>query len=98
MRNLYLISYDVADDRRRTKVFKKLKGHGEAVQYSVFRCRLSATEKLKLRAQLWDMLNLNEDRLLVIDLGPVDSTGPDRWETWGLPLTDSAQMIGPQVI
>ena len=36
MRNVFLVAYDVADDKRRTKVFKKLKGRGEAVQYSVF--------------------------------------------------------------
>lgn len=98
MRNLFLVSYDVADDKRRAKVFKKLKGRGEAVQYSVFRCKLSATEKLQLRGELWEVLNLGEDRLLLIDLGPADGTGDDRWETWGCPLTDPANFSGPMVV
>lgn len=33
------------------------------------------------------MLYLGDDRLLLIDLGPVDGTG-DRWETLGCPLLD----------
>lgn len=98
VRNVYLISYDVADDKRRAKVFKKLKGRGEAVQFSVFRCHLSVTEKLTLRGELWDVLNPNEDRLLLIDLGPVGASGTDCWETWGCPLADPAHFDGPQVI
>ena len=98
MRNIFLISYDVADDKRRNKVFKKLKGRGEAVQFSVFRCALSPTEKLTLRTELWDVLNLNEDRLLLLDLGPADASGTERWETWGNPLVDSANFDGPQVV
>lgn len=98
MRNVFLISYDVADDKRRAKVFKKLKGRGEAVQFSVFRCKLSPTEKLTLRGELWEVLNLNEDRLLLIDLGPADASGTDRWETWGCPLVDPAYFDGPQVV
>ncbi len=98
MRNLFLISYDVADDKRRAKVFKKLKGRGEAVQYSVFRCKLSAMERLTLRGELWEVLNLNEDRLLLIDLGPADASGSERWETWGCPLCDPANFDGPMVV
>ena len=98
MRNLFLVSYDVADDKRRAKVFKKLKGRGEAVQYSVFRCKLSAMERLTLRGELWEVLNLNEDRLLLIDLGPADAGGSERWETWGCPLSDPANFDGPMVV
>ena len=98
MRNLFLVSYDVADDKRRAKVFKKLKGRGEAVQYSVFRCKLSAMERLTLRGELWEVLNLNEDRLLLSDLGPADASGSERWETWGCPLSDPANFDGPMVV
>jgi len=98
MRNLYLVAYDVTDDKRRNKIFKKLKGRGDALQYSIFRCRLSPTEKLSLRAELWDLLNLSEDRLLLIDLGPADGSGAEKWETWGNPLVDIAHFDGPQVV
>lgn len=98
MRNVYLIAYDVADDKRRTKIFKKLKGRGDAVQLSVFRCRLSLTEKLTLRAELWDILNKSEDRLLLLDLGPQDGRGDEAWEVWGKELIDPANFDGPQIV
>jgi CRISPR-associated protein Cas2 len=98
MRNTYLIAYDVADDKRRTKIFKKLKGRGEAVQYSIFRCGLSPTEKLTLRTELWDLLNLEEDRLLLLDLGPEDGRGLEAWETWGKEVVDPANFSGPQIV
>ena len=98
MRNIYLVAYDVTDDKRRTKIFKKLKGRGEAVQYWVFRCKMTASERLILRGELWEVLNLNEDRLLLIDLGPADGSGAERWETWGCPLSDPANFDGPMVI
>jgi CRISPR-associated protein Cas2 len=37
---LYLVSYDISDDRRRTKLAKKLKDFGDRVHYSVFECLL----------------------------------------------------------
>ena len=37
---LIVVSYDVPDDRRRTRLAHILKDFGERVQYSVFECRL----------------------------------------------------------
>ena len=34
--NLYLVCYDIEDDRERTRVANYLVGRGERVQYSVF--------------------------------------------------------------
>ncbi len=39
---LYLISYDISVDRRRTRIAKILEGFGQRVQYSVFECDLEA--------------------------------------------------------
>lgn len=36
MKQFIVVSYDVVDDRRRTKVMKTLKNFGAHVQYSVF--------------------------------------------------------------
>jgi CRISPR-associated protein Cas2 len=41
---LTLISYDIADNKRRMKVQQLLKGYGSRVQRSVFECRLSGQE------------------------------------------------------
>ena len=37
----YLVSYDIPDDRRRTRLAKTLKDYGGRVQYSVFECLLN---------------------------------------------------------
>jgi len=40
---LWLISYDIVDDRRRRAVEKLLQARGERVNFSVFECFLNAT-------------------------------------------------------
>ncbi len=56
-----IISYDIVEDRRRTKVMKLLKGYGTRVQYSVFECILSTPELLKLGRELRDLIDANTD-------------------------------------
>jgi CRISPR-associated protein Cas2 len=36
-----VVAYDISDDKRRTRLHKKLKAYGLAVQYSVFECLLN---------------------------------------------------------
>ena len=38
---VWVICYDVVEDKRRNQVFKALQGFGQNVQYSVFECELS---------------------------------------------------------
>lgn len=38
---MYLISYDLSNDRLRQKLAKELENYGQRVQYSVFECRIS---------------------------------------------------------
>ncbi len=38
----YLVSYDIPDNKRRTKLAKLLEDFGDRVQYSVFECILDA--------------------------------------------------------
>ncbi|MDX2137010.1 MAG: CRISPR-associated endonuclease Cas2 [Chloroflexota bacterium] len=60
---LYLIAYDIPDDKRRTKVHKILSGFGDWTQYSVFECFLDKRELVELRAKLHDILEPSEDSL-----------------------------------
>jgi CRISPR-associated protein Cas2 len=69
-RRVYLCTYDVSDDKRRTKLFELLKDHGEHVQYSVFLCSLTSMELIRLEADASDIIHQQEDQLLVIDIGP----------------------------
>jgi CRISPR-associated protein Cas2 len=66
------VTYDITDDRRRAAVYKTLRGYGDHLQYSVFRCDLSERRRVELAAALHDLLDHAADQVLVIDLGPVD--------------------------
>lgn len=74
--HLYLITYDIRDDKRWRRVFKLMKGFGEWLQLSVFQCRLSRRRHAELVALLDGIIKHNEDALLVIDLGPADKVEP----------------------
>lgn len=43
-RALWLVAYDVSDDRRRRSLESALHAFGERVQYSVFECRFTLAE------------------------------------------------------
>lgn len=58
-----IISYDVVDDRRRTKVFKLLKGYGTHVQYSVFECDLDTEQFARLGQLLKQQIDLHTDSI-----------------------------------
>lgn len=85
MRKVFLICYDVCDAKRLRKVYKTLKGAGDALQYSVFRCELTPEEKQDLLSELWEIINPGQDRLLFANLGPVEGRGFDCLEYWGEP-------------
>jgi len=69
-RSHFLVSYDIADDARRTKVFEICKDHGNHVQYSVFLCELDPRELVVLREALRAEIHQREDQILLVDLGP----------------------------
>lgn len=64
-----LVCYDIRDEKRYRKVFKIVKGAGQAVQYSIFRCRLDDLETERLRWRLSQVMD-PEDALLIVDLCP----------------------------
>lgn len=76
MEHLYVISYDIADDKRWRQVFRIMKGHGEWLQYSVFQCRLDRQRYVQIQVELNEAIHHREDHVLILDLGPVDSANP----------------------
>ena len=58
---LILVSYDVPDDRRRTKLAHTLKDFGQRVQYSVFECLLDEDEIARLSARVAKLTDPAED-------------------------------------
>jgi len=70
MRLVYLVTYDVSNDKRLRRVFKLMRGYGDHIQYSVFRCELSDRERAELITRLADLINHHEDQVLLFPLGP----------------------------
>ena len=75
-RRFTIVSYDVTDDKRRDRVAGVLLDYGDRVQYSVFCCQVSAREMVQLQTSLKERLNLEQDRVLLIDAGPVEGQKP----------------------
>lgn len=56
-----IVSYDIPQDNRRTKIAKTLEGFGRRVQYSVFECRLKPPQLERLRLELEQLMDEEED-------------------------------------
>jgi len=64
-----------------------MRGYGEALQYSVFCCDLTASEKTILRSELHTLINHREDQILFVNLGNSISQRADNLETLGRSLS-----------
>jgi CRISPR-associated protein Cas2 len=91
MRNVVFVSYDISDDKRLRAVSKYMRGRGDRVQYSVFRCELSATEHARLIMGLADLIDHDADQVLLIDTGPAEGRGAERVEALGRPFVTAAR-------
>ena len=70
MRQAFVVSYDVSDPKRLRRVFQTLRGYGDHIQLSVFRCELTPIELIELREALRGIIHHGEDQVLFVDLGP----------------------------
>ena len=75
VRQTYVVSYDISDPKRLRKVFKLMKGYGEHVQLSVFRCELTHRALVELRARLGEIIHHVQDQVLFVDVGPEEGRG-----------------------
>ena len=64
----FIVAYDVADPKRLRKVARACEDFGLRRQYSVFLCRLTAAALVRLKARLYDVINLDQDQVLFIPL------------------------------
>lgn len=85
MRNTYLVCYDICDERRLRRVFRICRNYGNHLQYSIFECDLSPSEKLQLERELSEVIQHDEDQVLFVDLGPVEQRGERVITAIGLP-------------
>ena len=65
MTTLYLVAYDLPDDKRRTRLFKLLCGFGNHTQYSFFECFLNEKELVELRARVEKIVDKTEDNVRI---------------------------------
>jgi len=92
MRKRYLIAYDVSDDKRRNAIFKALMGNGDHVQFSVFLCQLNAVELERLKGALGESLNVRQDQVVILDLGPAETELASRLDCIGKAYTPPARV------
>ncbi len=83
MRNRFLVTYDVSDDKRLRQVFKRLRQFGLHVQFSVFECELSPRELALMRAALGEVIHHQEDQVILADLGPAEGRGSECLSSMG---------------
>jgi CRISPR-associated protein Cas2 len=61
----YLIAYDIRDPRRWRKAYRILRGYGRSMQYSIFRCKLGPAEIERLRWELEQVLDAEDDLMFI---------------------------------
>jgi CRISPR-associated protein Cas2 len=63
-----LVTYDIPDDKRRTKLAKMLKDYGQRVQYSVFECNMNDKLLKSMSERALKILDKEEDSLRIYRL------------------------------
>ncbi|RAU17621.1 CRISPR-associated endonuclease Cas2 [Nitrincola tibetensis] len=67
-RSLYLAAYDIRHPKRLRKALIVLKDFASGGQKSVFECYLSNQEKDELLSRISDVMDLSDDRFLIVPL------------------------------
>lgn len=90
---VWLVCYDISDDKRRDKVYHLMRGAGDRLQYSVFRCALSDIQLAELKLKLDDEIDHFEDQVMFVPLGPAEN--PKSWTMFALgrPLAVPARTV-----
>jgi CRISPR-associated protein Cas2 len=83
----YLVSYDIRQPKRLRVVARTLEGYGVRLQYSVFECALDQLRFTKLKSELHDIVNHEEDQVLFVSLGPCANDNSLAIESLGQPYT-----------
>ena len=70
---LYLVAYDIASPKRWRRIQKTIRRLCQRCQLSVFVCRATPARIARLERDLRGTLHPQEDRLMILDLGPAHS-------------------------
>lgn len=90
----YLVAYDIRDPKRLRKVHKVMKGHGDAMQYSVFICDLTAAERAVMVDRLATCMDPSRDRVAIIKVG--ETSNPEAF--WFMGPAAELPRGGPTIV
>lgn len=79
----FLVTYDISDPKRWRKVFQTMKGFGEHVQLSVFRCDLTPPRQVRLSSALDRIIHHEEDQVIIAQIGPTSTETLEKIEVLG---------------
>ncbi|MEW6059768.1 MAG: CRISPR-associated endonuclease Cas2 [Actinomycetota bacterium] len=82
-RHRYVVCYDIREPGRLRRTHDTMLGYGDPLQYSVFVCELSTSERLLMEEAVRRGAVLDEDSVLVIDLGPTSGVARARIRALG---------------
>lgn len=74
--HLYIVTYDIADERRWRAIFRLMQGYGEWLQLSVFQCRLTRSRHIDLTRRLTELISQTDDHVMIVDIGPAEHVEP----------------------
>lgn len=83
---IYIIAYDIADNKRRLRVAKTLESWGYRIQESVFQLRLDTATLARVRSSLAALISEGDD---VIHIYPICSSCAD--------CADCADILGAAI-
>jgi CRISPR-associated protein Cas2 len=93
-RRRYLMAYDIAEPKRLRRICTLMEDHGERLQYSVFLCDLTRSEVAELESAVLAVMDLQQDSVVQIDLGPLSA--PTTVRTLGRPRR--LPTSGPRIV
>lgn len=66
--NSWIVSYDISDPKRLRKVAITCEDFGVRRQLSVFLCRITPTDLVRLRTRLYELIDHEVDQVLFVPL------------------------------
>lgn len=66
---VYLLSYDIRDKKRLRSMHKVALAFGRRLQYSLYACALTRTQRIDLRIAVGAVIDSAVDSVIILDLG-----------------------------
>lgn len=67
-KTFYVVVYDISDDKRRTRLHKRLQDYGSPVQYSVFECLVDDKQFAGMEKMIKRTIRSKDDHVRIYEL------------------------------